>query len=419
MNTNTMVEFNKVCVIGLGYIGLPTASIIASSGIEVHGIEVNEEAIDKINKGKIHIYEPGLDVLVKEVVKNSKLKASKVPEQADVFIIAVPTPFKENHKPDLSYVESATRTIAPFIKPGNLVILESTSPVGATERVAEILRELRPELIIPKDEIENESQVYVSYCPERVIPGRIIIELRENDRILGGINPQSAKKTVRFYSNFVTGKLLETNARTAEMAKLTENSFRDVNIAFANELSMICDDLNIDVWELIDLANHHPRVNILQPGTGVGGHCIAVDPWFIVDTAPNKSKLIRMARQVNDYKPEFVVEKIVEVINGNKDLTITCLGLAYKPDVDDLRESPAIEVVNRLSNLIENQINVVEPFVEVLPNYISSKVKKTSYQTALEVSDVIVVLVGHQLFTNLTNDINSEALVLDFIGLKK
>ncbi|WP_129690838.1 UDP-N-acetyl-D-mannosamine dehydrogenase [Gottfriedia acidiceleris] len=416
-NINTKVEFNKVCVVGLGYIGLPTASIIASSGIEVHGIEVNEEAINKINQGKIHIYEPDLDILVQDVVKNNKLKASKVPEQADVFIIAVPTPFKENHKPDLSYVESATRTIAPHIKPGNLVILESTSPVGATEKVAEILRELRPELLIPKDEVENEHQVYVSYCPERVIPGRIIIELRENDRILGGINPQSAKKTVRFYSKFVSGKLLETNARTAEMAKLTENSFRDVNIAFANELSMICDDLNINVWELIKLANHHPRVNILQPGTGVGGHCIAVDPWFIVDTAPEKSKLIKTARQVNDYKPEYVVNKIIEILNGNKDLTITCLGLAYKPDVDDLRESPAIEAVNMLRNRVENKLYVVEPFVEELPKTINKNIKNISYSTALEVSDVIIILVGHQLFMNISNDISNKIQLLDFIGL--
>nr|WP_218012651.1 UDP-N-acetyl-D-mannosamine dehydrogenase [Bacillus sp. AFS053548] len=412
------MEFSKVCVVGLGYIGLPTASIIASSGIEVHGVEVNEDAINMVNNGKIHIYEPDLDVLVQDVVKNEKLKASKIPEFADVFIIAVPTPFKEDHKPNLSYVESATRTIAPYIKPGNLIILESTSPVGSTERVADILRELRPELVIPKDESENDNQIYVSYCPERVIPGRIIIELRENDRILGGINPQSTKKTVRFYSKFVNGKLLETNARTAEMAKLTENSFRDVNIAFANELSIICDDLNINVWELIDLANHHPRVNILQPGTGVGGHCIAVDPWFIVDSAPEKSKLIKTARQINDYKPEFVVNKIIEVLNGNKDLTVTCLGLAYKPDVDDLRESPAIEVVNYLSERVENRINVVEPFVDALPDTINQKVKMVSYKSALEISDIIVILVGHKIFNGISDDYSSEKILIDFIGTK-
>ena len=348
----------KVCVVGLGYIGLPTASLLATKGFQVYGIDVNESAVEMINSGKVHIYEPDLDIMVKAAVQSGNLKAGIVPETSDIFILAVPTPFKDDHKPDLTYVEQATKTIAPYIKPGDLVILESTSPVGTTEKVTEWILEEREDLTVTEEINSNKGVFFVAHCPERVLPGHILRELVENDRIIGGINQNSTKKTVDFYKKFVKGKILETNARTAEMAKLTENSFRDVNIAFANELSMICDELNINVWELIGLANRHPRVNILQPGPGVGGHCIAVDPWFIVDAAPEQAKLIHTARQVNDYKPGYVIDKIREKADKFKNPIIACLGLAFKANIDDLRESPSVEIVEYLANqqLYLNQI---------------------------------------------------------------
>lgn len=413
---NSIVKTSKVCVIGLGYIGLPTASLLASKGFEVHGVDVNKNAVDTINQGNIHIYEPDLDILVKDVVQNETLKASLVPEDADIFILAVPTPFKDNHKPDISYVEVATKSILPFLKNGNIVILESTSPVGTTERIAEIIREGRPDLKIYKEENYEYEQVYIAHCPERVLPGRIMVELVENDRIVGGINPQSTKKTVEFYERFVKGRILETSAKTAEMAKLTENSFRDVNIAFANELSIICEELDINVWELINLANHHPRVNILQPGVGVGGHCIAVDPWFIVDASPSKSQLIRTAREVNDTKPLYVVEKIIEQLDGREDLAISCFGLAFKPDVDDLRESPAVEIVELLREKVKNPIYVVEPYVDDLPSKLSGKIEKLSYQEAVDKTELSVVLVGHKYFKQIANDKTSGS-ILDFTGI--
>ncbi|MGG2973682.1 UDP-N-acetyl-D-mannosamine dehydrogenase [Geobacillus stearothermophilus] len=386
----------KVCVIGLGYIGLPTATVLANNGFEVHGVDINEKAVELINNGQVHIYEPDLDIMVKKAVESGNLKASVIPEKADVFIIAVPTPFKENHKPDLTYVEQATRSISPYLEPGNIVILESTSPVGTTEKVAEWILEEREDLSIDEN---RENRIFVSHCPERVLPGKILKELIENNRIIGGINEESTKRTVEFYKNFVKGKILETNARTAELSKLTENAFRDVNIAFANELSMICDELDINVWELINLANHHPRVNILQPGPGVGGHCIAVDPWFIVDAAPETAKLIRTARMVNDSKPYFVIEKIKEATKNLQNPTIACLGLAFKANVDDLRESPAVKIVKELSAIYDQTIYVAEPHIEELPKeLLEFNVQLIKTEDAIEKADVVVLLVDHDYF---------------------
>jgi UDP-N-acetyl-D-mannosaminuronic acid dehydrogenase len=391
-----MYKMKKVCVIGLGYIGLPTATVLANNGFEVHGVDINEKAVELINNGQVHIYEPDLDIMVKKAVESGNLKASVIPEKADVFIIAVPTPFKENHKPDLTYVEQATRSISPYLEPGNIVILESTSPVGTTEKVAEWILEEREDLSIDEN---RENRIFVSHCPERVLPGKILKELIENNRIIGGINEESTKRTVGFYKSFVKGKILETNARTAELSKLAENAFRDVNIAFANELSMICDELDINVWELINLANHHPRVNILQPGPGVGGHCIAVDPWFIVDVAPETAKLIRTARMVNDSKPYFVIEKIKEATKNLQNPTIACLGLAFKANVDDLRESPAVKIVKELSAIYDQTIYVAEPHIEELPkDLLELNVQFVKTEDAIEKADVVVLLVDHDYF---------------------
>lgn len=410
-----MHKMKKVCVIGLGYIGLPTATVLAHNGFEVHGVDINEKAVELINNGQVHIYEPDLDIMVKKAVESGNLKASVVPEKADVFIIAVPTPFKENHKPDLTYVEQATRSISPYLEPGNIVILESTSPVGTTEKVAEWILEERADLSIDEN---HEKRIFVSHCPERVLPGKILKELIENDRIIGGINEESTKRTVEFYKNFVKGKILETNARTAELSKLTENAFRDVNIAFANELSMICDELNINVWELINLANHHPRVNILQPGPGVGGHCIAVDPWFIVDAAPETAKLIRTARIVNDSKPYFIIEKIKEATKNLQNPTIACLGLAFKANVDDLRESPAVKIVKELSAIYDQTIYVAEPHIEELPkDLLEFNVQLVKTEEAIEKADVVVLLVDHDYFKVIDKKALSNKIVIDMRGV--
>ena len=365
-------EKQKIVVMGLGYIGLPTASMLATKGHQVLGVDINEAAVNTINAGKIHIVEPDLDILVRSAVNSGNLKASLVPEEAFTFILAVPTPFKNgsgNEKiPDISFVESATRTIAPFLQPGNLIILESTSPVGTTERIAEIISEMRADLAAGSSQSaasnNNASgQVFVAHCPERVLPGQILRELVDNDRIIGGINRASAEKAQELYKTFCNGNIFLTDTKTAEMAKLTENSFRDVNIAFANELSLICDRLGINVWELIELANRHPRVNILQPGPGVGGHCIAVDPWFIVASAPDEAKLIRTAREVNDYKPHWVSEKVREKAERFKNPIIGCLGLAFKANIDDLRESPAMEITRELMASGIGRVMACEPNV--------------------------------------------------------
>ena len=487
----------KVCIIGLGYIGLPTAALLANRGYEVHGVDIVQSVVDTINKGQIHIVEPELDTFVKAAVNSGKLKADTKPTKADVFIIAVPTPFHKSGydipTPNIDYVISATKSIAPYLKKGNIVILESTSPVGTTEKVAQILSELRPELfqivngelnIIDGGELkmDNEkgnyqlsilnSQLYIAHCPERVLPGQIMRELVENDRIVGGINEESTKQTANFYRSFVQGEVLETDAKTAEMAKLTENSFRDVNIAFANELSILCDKFGIDVWELRELANRHPRVNILYPGVGVGGHCIAVDPWFIVHAGGEDAKIIKTAREVNTYKTEWVIEKIKNTVNqwklkkidngelkmenekGNYQLSIinyqlkkdsqlkqpkvAIMGLSFKPDIDDLRESPALYIAKRLTSELENII-CFEPNISsgklTIDNVELEVIGKEAFEnnsqlnnhsqfsilnSQLKHADIIVFLVAHKEFKSLIT--NHESLItnkqiLDFCGV--
>ena len=409
----------KLCICGLGYIGLPTAAMFASNGVSVSGVEVNQHAIDMINQGKIHIVEPGLGEVVKKAVENGLLTASRTATEADGYIICVPTPFKgQNHEPDLSYVEEAAKEIAPYIRKGNTVILESTSPVGSTQIVADIIAKIRPELKVASEDSE-ECDVYVAYCPERVLPGKIMSELVNNDRIVGGINRISAEKAADIYAVFVKGELLKTNARTAEMSKLTENAFRDVNIAFANELSLICDRLKIDVWELIELANHHPRVNILNPGPGVGGHCIAVDPWFTVSKTPDLAKMINTARNVNDGKPEWVKQKVRDAIVGlNKtSLKIACLGLAFKPDIDDLRESPSVYITRDLSREFPGTVVAVEPNISELPSALrDSDVSLVDLDSALK-ADVIVLLVDHREFKNNVPKLSSDQVLIDTRGI--
>lgn len=409
-------EFNTVSMIGLGYIGLPTAAVIASHGVKVIGVDVNQQAVETINSGRIHIVEPDLDALVHEVVKQGKLEATTQATQADAYLIAVPTPFKGNHEPDLSYVEAAARSVAKVLKKGNLVILESTSPVGTTEQIAAWMAEERTDLSFPQQAGEA-ADINVAYCPERVLPGKVIQELVENDRVIGGMTEVCAKRAQMLYKIFVKGECLITNARTAEMCKLTENSFRDVNIAFANELSLICDELKINVWDLVKLANHHPRVNILQPGPGVGGHCIAVDPWFIVDSAPESARIIRTARLVNDSKPGFVIGKVIEAVGGLKNPVIACLGLAFKPDIDDLRESPALEITRNLAERKLGRIIAVEPNIDVLPKKLMGQVELMDLEKAFEIADVIVILVDHQQFLRVDWSTVSKSIIVDTKGV--
>lgn len=397
------MSFEIISIIGLGYIGLPTAAVFASRKKRVIGVDVSQKAVDTINRGKIHIVEPELDIIVHAAVEGGYLRASMQPEPADAFLIAVPTPFRDGHQPDLSYIESASRSIAQVLKKGDLVILESTSPVGATEQMADWLSEARPDLSFPQTHGEA-SDIRVAHCPERVLPGHVLRELVQNDRVIGGMTPKCAEAAATLYKTFVEGECVITNARTAEMCKLTENSFRDVNIAFANELSIICDKLNINVWELIRLANRHPRVNILQPGPGVGGHCIAVDPWFVVDSAPTLSHLIRTARQVNDGKPDWVVSKVSDAASDyckqhGKEAVIACLGLSFKANIDDLRESPSLEIVHRLSGLqLTTQLLVVEPYIQSMPDEIKHAAELVDFEEALSRADVVVMLVDHKQF---------------------
>jgi len=398
-----------ISVVGLGYIGLPTAAMFASRKVKVIGVDVNARTVETINRGEIHIVEPDLDIAVHAAVTEGYLRATTTPEPADAFLIAVPTPFRDqDHTPDLSYIESAARAIAPVLAAGNLVVLESTSPVGATEQLAEWLAEARPDLTFPQTAGED-SDIRVAHCPERVLPGKVMQELIHNDRVIGGMTSRCSDQAVKLYKTFVDGACVITNARTAEMAKLTENSFRDVNIAFANELSIICDKLDIDVWELIQLANRHPRVNILQPGPGVGGHCIAVDPWFIVSKTPEEARLIRTAREVNDAKPHWVLDKVRSAIgahlveNPSKtagSVTLAIYGLAFKPDIDDLRESPALEIAYVLAGEHTGQVLVVEPNVEALPDGLGAARLATVEQAAA--ADVHVVLVAHSAFRSLS-----------------
>ena len=399
----------KVVTIGLGYIGLPTSALIAQNGIQVHGVDINQSVVDTINEGKIHIVEPSLDIAVEEAVKTGFLKADITAVKADTYLIVVPTPFKGNYEPDISYVESATKNIIPFLKAGDLYIIESTSPIGTTEKMMHLIYEQRPELA---------GKLHIAYCPERVLPGNVMHELVYNDRVIGGVDEKATNKAINFYKQFVKGELHATNARTAEMCKLTENSSRDVQIAFANELSLICDKAGINIWELIKLANKHPRVNILQPGCGVGGHCIAVDPYFIVSDYPMESKIIGTAREVNNYKSFWCAEKIqteklkFELEHGRKP-SIALMGLAFKPNIDDLRESPAKYIAQKvLQNDNNGKYFIVEPNIE---NH--NVFKLTDYKEAIEKADIIVYLVAHDEFKEI--EINNNKIVLDFCGVKK
>lgn len=412
-----MSEIKKVVVVGLGYIGLPTAAVIASHGVKVVGVDISEKAVNTINEGKIHIIEPDLDAIVDSVVHKGFLKAQTTPVKADYFVIAVPTPFKGNHEPDLSYVKSAAESIAPFLEKGNTVILESTSPVGTTEQMSKWLASLRSDLSFP-DQTGKEQDVFIAYCPERVLPGKVLHELISNDRVIGGISTKCSEKAKTFYQIFVKGDCIITNARTAEMCKLTENSFRDVNIAFANELSVLCDKFGINVWELIGLANRHPRVDILRPGPGVGGHCIAVDPWFIVDSAPKESRIIHTARLVNDYQPHYIINKIKCLTEKFTNPSIACLGLAFKKDIDDLRESPAIEIVRHLLKEKFGKLLVVEPNIKKLPEKLHNEnIEFCGLADAIARADIVVVLVDHKEFFNIDKSVLRGKYVIDTRGI--
>lgn len=413
-----MNTIKRVAVIGLGYIGLPTAAILATNGVEVIGVDVNQRTVDAVNAGQVPFVEPDLGVHVSGAVSQGHLSASTSTPQADAYIVAVPTPFKEDRSADLSYIEAAAQAIAPQLQGGELLILESTSPPGATEHMAQYILNLRPDLSL--DGSDSKPAILVAHCPERVLPGRVMIELVTNDRIVGGMTAEAAEKAKHLYAVFCQGEILTTDAVTAEMAKLVENSYRDVNIAFANELSVISDKLGIDVWELIRLANHHPRVNILQPGPGVGGHCIAVDPWFIVAAAPEESRLIRTAREVNDAKPEWVFQKVVSALETLPTTAeVSVLGLAFKANIDDLRESPAIEIAAHLADALQDRrINVAEPHVEELPKQFAgrSNVELVSIEDSIQRSDVVVVLVDHDDVKAVAPELLSGKIVIDTRG---
>ena len=420
------MTFGTIAVVGLGYIGLPTAAVFASRKRKVIGIDVNTYAVETINRGEVHIVEPDLDMLVHAAVTEGYLRATTVAEPADAFLIAVPTPFKTNHEPDLSYIESASKAIALVLKAGDLVILESTSPVGATERMAAWLAETRPDLTFPQTAGEA-SDIRIAHCPERVLPGHVLSELVHNDRVIGGMTPRCSEVAASLYKIFVEGECVITNARTAEMCKLTENSFRDVNIAFANELSMVCDKLDVDVWELIRLANRHPRVNILQPGPGVGGHCIAVDPWFIVSQAPQQSRLIRIAREVNDSKPAWVLDKVKSLIaelatstgKSRSSVRIACLGLAFKANIDDLRESPALAITAAIAREFPGQVVAVEPHIDAVPASLRQADVPLVEMTEGLLADVLVLLVDHKDLTAQPLRLRANQRLLDTRGALK
>lgn len=406
-----------VCVVGLGYIGLPTAAVIARSGSRVLGLDVSQKVVDTINRGEIHIEEVDLDGLVQGVVSRGLLSASLEVAPADVFVIAVPTPFDKDHAPDISYVLAAGRTIAPVLKAGDVVILESTSPVGTTEQLRDMIAEMRPDLKIPGLTRETPD-VSIAYCPERVLPGRILEELTNNDRSIGGITPRCARKALAFYKRFVRGECVTTDARSAEMTKLVENAYRDVNIAFANELSIVSDRMGLDVWEVIRLANRHPRVNILSPGPGVGGHCIAVDPWFIVHGAPEETPLIRTARGVNDGKMHHVIAKAEALVEAHPDAKIACLGLAFKANIDDFRESPARFVASRLARKFGDRVHIVEPYAAELPiEFTDTGAQQIDVDEALEQCDILIVLVDHDVFRVVPLAERASKLVYDTRGI--
>lgn len=418
------MSFATISVIGLGYIGLPTAAAFASRGQQVVGVDINERAVETINRGEIHIVEPDLAQIVKAAVNAGYLRARTEPVAADAYLIAVPTPFKDRHEPDMRFVESAARAIAPTLVKGALVVLESTSPVGATEQMAEWLADMRPDLRFPQQAGED-ADILIAYCPERVLPGKVMAELISNDRVIGGMSAASAERASELYRIFLKGECVVTNSRTAELCKLTENSFRDVNIAFANELSLICADQGINVWELIRLANRHPRVNILQPGPGVGGHCIAVDPWFIVAQNPRQAQLIRTAREVNDHKPHWVIERVKAqvadclVATGKRasQITIACFGLAFKPDIDDLRESPAMEITKTLAAWHSGRTLVVEPNIDALPASLNHNCHLVSLDTALKQADVLVLLVDHRPFKAIEGSAIAQEWMVDTKGV--
>ena len=424
------MSLNNICIVGLGYIGLPTAALLADKKEKVIGVDVNKVVVDTINAGKIHIVESGLEDIVMSAVDNGYLRAVVSPEPADVYPIAVPTPFSKHEleggipRPNLQYVESAANAISKVLKKGDLVILESTSPVGTTEKLAHWLSANRPDLTFPQTHGDG-ADINVAYCPERVIPGQVIRELVENDRIIGGMTQACSNAAMKIYKIFVEGECLVTNARTAEMAKLTENASRDVGIAFANELSILCETLDVNVWELINLANRHPRVNILDPGPGVGGHCIAVDPWFIVSESPKEARLIHTARLVNDAKPDWVIAKIIAAIEklANKKpiqkIALACLGLAFKPNIDDLRGSPSLYITQQLIDSTECAICVVEPNIANRPLNLSSKAVFCDLDDAIRVADIIVVLTNHDEFIHIASKIKKSQILLDFVGVNK
>ncbi|WP_267348838.1 UDP-N-acetyl-D-mannosamine dehydrogenase [Sphingomonas sp. GM_Shp_2] len=407
----------NVVVMGLGYIGLPTAAVIARTGARVLGIDVSATVVDTVNEGRVHIEEVDLDGLVSGVVARGTLRASTEVAPADIFVIAVPTPFADDHQPDIAYVLQAATSIAAVLKAGDTIILESTSPVGTTEQVRDLIAQLRPDLKVP-GRCTDQPDISIAYCPERVLPGRILVELIDNDRVIGGITPRCARKALAFYRRFVRGACVTTTARAAEMTKLTENAFRDVNIAFANELSLVADRLGVDVWEVIRLANRHPRVNILSPGPGVGGHCIAVDPWFLVAAAPEETPLIRTAREVNDGKTDHVVAQAEALLAATGDAPVACLGLAFKANIDDFRESPALRVVQALARSHADRIRVVEPYAQALPPTLADTgATLVDIDTALETCPVLIVLVDHDLFRSIPLEERRGKRVLDTRGL--
>ena len=407
----------KVAVIGLGYIGLPTAAVIARTGVEVLGIDVSDHVVETVNSGKVHIEEVDLDGLVSGVVARGHMRASTLIEPADVFVIAVPTPFKADHQPDIGYVLKAATTVAAVLKAGDIVVLESTSPVGTTEQVRDLLAQLRPDLRMPGKSTEL-ADVSIAYCPERVLPGRILVELIDNDRVIGGITPRCARKALAFYRRFVRGACVTTTARAAEMTKLTENAFRDVNIAFANELSLVADQMGVDVWEVIRLANRHPRVNILSPGPGVGGHCIAVDPWFLVSAAPAQTPLIRTAREVNDGKVAHTINRAIALIDQHPGRPVACLCLAFKANIDDFRESPALKVAAALADRYGERVRIVEPYARELPRaFDGTGATLIDLDDAIERCPVMIVLVDHEVFKSVPLDERAKKAVYDTRGI--
>jgi len=413
--------FERVSVVGLGYVGLPTAAVMANRGLNVIGVDANPKAVERINRGEAHIVEPDLDILVRSATTSGNLRAVSKPEPANAFIVAVPTPFKDNHEPDLAFVESAARSIAPVLAKGNLVVLESTSPVGTTERMAGWLADLRPDLGFPghghgKDETID---VHIAYSPERVLPGRVLIELVDNDRVIGGLTPACGQRAKELYSLFVQGTCFLTTARTAELVKLAENAYRDLNIAFANELSLVCEKVDVNVWEAIELANRHPRVKILQPGPGVGGHCIAVDPWFIVDSARDVTPLIQAARGVNDGKPHHVAKLVADAARGKNKPTLACLGLAYKADIDDFRESPSVDVIAHIDAKLFAKILVVEPHSDRLPDVLAKipGIALSDIDSALAAADIVVLLTDHTPFRELDRARLAGKAVIDTRGI--